>query len=375
VGDDDRIRVIDCDGHVIEPPGIWKDYLAAAWHEQMPRPTRDDDGRFCYEVGGVRVMRTASSLAVPFRNEAGEITGQKMRDGGWDPDARLRDMDREGIDVAVLYPTLAFFFAEVRNPPLHAALCRAYNDWLADYVKADPDRLIGVALLPLDDVDASVCELERAVETHGFRGAFVRPNPYRGRALHDPAYDPIWARAQSLDVPITIHEGISDSLPTLGRERTDSPVVQHLMSHPFEQMHACASILLEGVAARFPRLRFVFLESGSGWLPYWLDRMDSHWQTWRHLLPQAADAPSELFRRQCFIAMDPEDEIAAAVAHRVSDEVLVWSSDYPHPDSPFPGAVKKTLETLRELPSVSQRRILAANGRRLYALDRRSFRQ
>jgi predicted TIM-barrel fold metal-dependent hydrolase len=277
-------------------------------------------------------------------------------------------MDTEGIDVAVLYPTLAFSFPEIKSSELHAALCRAYNDWLADYVQKAPERLVGVALLPLEDVAASVRELERATEEHGFRGAFLRPNPYRGRALHDPDYDPVWECAQSLGVPITVHEGISDSLPTIGRERSSNPVVQHLMSHPFEQMSACASILLEGVATRFPRLRFVFLESGSGWLPYWLDRMDSHWETWRALLPRAAEKPSDAFRRQCFIAMDPEDEMAASVARLVGDDILVWSSDYPHPDSPFPGAVKKTLETLGKLPAASQRKILGENGLRLYGI-------
>jgi predicted TIM-barrel fold metal-dependent hydrolase len=278
-------------------------------------------------------------------------------------------MDTEGIDVAVLYPTLAFFFPEIPDRPLHAALCRAYNDWLADYARTAPDRLLGVALLPLEDVAASIVELERCTERHGFRGAFMRPNPYAGRSLHDPAYDPFWDCAQSLGVPITVHEGLSDSLPTLGRERSQSPVIQHLMSHPFEQMSACASIVMEGVADRHPGLRFVFLESGSGWLPYWLDRMDSHWDTWSSLLPEARRKPSETFREQCFIAMDPDDEIAAAVANQVGDDVLVWSSDYPHPDAPFPGAIKKTLQTLAELSDRSQRKILGSNALRLYGID------
>jgi predicted TIM-barrel fold metal-dependent hydrolase len=362
------MRVVDSDGHVIEPPRMWKEYLATRYHAEMPRPTKDEHGRFCYAVGDTHVMRTARELAVPFKNEKGEVTRRELPSGGWDPEARLRDMDTEGIDVAVLYPTLAFFFPEIKSSELHAALCRAYNDWLADYVQKAPERLVGVALLPLEDVAASVRELERATEEHGFRGAFLRPNPYRGRALHDPDYDPVWECAQSLGVPITVHEGISDSLPTIGRERSSNPVVQHLMSHPFEQMSACASILLEGVATRFPRLTFVFLESGSGWLPYWLDRMDSHWETWRALLPRAAEKPSDAFRRQCFIAMDPEDEMAASVARLVGDDILVWSSDYPHPDSPFPGAVKKTLETLGKLPAASQRKILGENGLRLYGI-------
>lgn len=358
--------VIDADAHVIEPPGLWAERVDERFHDRLPKPTRDERGRFCYRAGDTLMMRTAASLAVtPVDGSDRAIP----RDGGWDARARLRDMDAEGIDAAVLYPTLAFFFPEIPDPALHAALCRAYNDWLADHIAESPARLHGVALLPLDDVTASVRELERAVMDLGFRGAFMRPNPYAGRRLHDPAYDPFWDCAQSLRVPVALHEGISDALPTLGRERSTNPVIQHLMSHPFEQMSACASILLEGVAERFPRLRFVFLESGSGWLPYWLERMDGHFETWRAQLPAIRRPPSELFRRQCFVSMDPDDAVAASVVDQLGDELLVWASDYPHADALFPGAVEQTLAHLSGLPEISQRRILCDNARRLYGLD------
>jgi predicted TIM-barrel fold metal-dependent hydrolase len=359
-------RVIDADAHVIEPPGLWPEYLARRFHDRLPRPSRDELGRFCYRVGDTLMMRTAASLAVAPESGAADAA---PRDGGWDARARLLDMDAEGIDAAVLYPTLAFFFPEIPDPELHAALCHAYNDWLADHVGTDPTRLHGVALLPLDDVAASVRELERAVMDLGFRGAFMRPNPYAGRRLHDPAYDPFWDCAQSLRVPIALHEGLSDTLPTLGRERSASPVLQHLMSHPFEQMSACASVLLEGVAERFPRLRFVFLESGSGWLPYWLERMDGHFETWRSQLPAIQHPPSELFRRQCFISADPDDAVAASVVDQLGDELLVWASDYPHTDAVFPGAVEQTLAHLSGLSEGVQRRILCDNAKRLYGLD------
>jgi predicted TIM-barrel fold metal-dependent hydrolase len=365
-----RICAFDADGHVIEPPSLWPEYLERKYHDRMPRPIRDEAGRFCYAVGGIRVMRTASALAVAPRDHRGAPRAGGLPPGGFDPEARLRDMDAEGIEAAVLYPTLGFFFPEVGDPELHAALCRAYNDWLADYARRDPERLIGVALLPLDDVVASVRELERTTERFGFRAAFVRPNPYAGRSLADSAYDPFWECAAAQGVAIAIHEGISDALPTLGRERSASPVIQHLMSHPFEQMAACAAILLEGVAERHPALRFAFLESGSGWLPYWLDRLDGHWETWGSKLA-ARRRPSEAFRAQCFVSMDPDDGVAPDVARSVGDEVLVWASDYPHVDAPFPGAVEKTLETLGGLPVASRRRILRENALRLYGLTTR----
>jgi predicted TIM-barrel fold metal-dependent hydrolase len=133
-------------------------------------------------------------------------------------------------------------------------------------------------------------------------------------------------------------------------------------------MAACAGLILGGVLERFPGLRFVFLESGSGWVPYWLNRLDEHVETWGRLVPGVKARPSEYFRRQCFVSMDPNDGIAAATVELVGDECVVWASDYPHPDAPFPGAVKISLETLACLPESSVRRVLGENARRLYAL-------
>ncbi len=362
--DPGRPFVVDADGHVMEPPALWAEHLEERFRSRMPRPVRDENGRFGYVVDDRFIMRVASSLAVRPRTPDGKLPA-----GGWDPVQRLCDMDSEGIDVAVLYPTVSFFFPEVGDPALHAALCRAYNDWLAGFCRSDPRRLIGVALLPLDDVEASIRELERTTAEHGFRGAFFRPNPYAGRPIQHPCYEPFWECAASLGVAITVHEGISDSLPTLGRGRSENPVLLHLMSHPFEQMAACAGLILGGVLERHPTLRFVFLESGCGWLPYWLERMDGHWETWTSHLRPVKHKPSDYFRRQCFVSMDPDDAVAPAVVEQVGDECLVWASDYPHIDAPFPGAVKQTLELLSGVPEESRRRVLGSNALRLYALD------
>jgi predicted TIM-barrel fold metal-dependent hydrolase len=149
----------------------------------------------------------------------------------------------------------------VADPKLDAALCRAYNDWIADYRSAAPDRLVGVALLPLQDIEASIAELERSAERHGVRGAFFRPNPYAGRPIQHPAYEPLWECAESLGVAITVHEGLSDSLPTLARDRFSNPISLHVCSHAFEQMAACLGVLQSGILERHPGLHFAFLES------------------------------------------------------------------------------------------------------------------
>jgi predicted TIM-barrel fold metal-dependent hydrolase len=229
-------------------------------------------------------------------------------------------------------------------------------------------RLIGVALLPLVDVPAAVRELERATTRLGFRGAFCRPNPSGGRPLHDAAFEPLWECAASLGVPVTVHEGLSDWAPTLGRDRFENPAMLHVLSHPFEQMAACAGLILSGVLERHPTLRVAFLESGAAWLPYWLHRLDEHCETWGHLLPAVRMKPSDYFRRQCVVSTEPGEAAVDAVVAHVGEDNVVWASDYPHPDATFPGAVTKTLAAVATLGDAARRKILAANAARFYGL-------
>ncbi len=363
----ERPIVVDADGHVVEPPTLWEQYVEEELRPRAPRFVLDEYGRPCTLFDGRIGMRAAMLLTLGPSWDTSRFS--RARAGGWDPQARLADMDAEGIDVAVLFPSVSFFFPEMEDVRLQAALCRAYNNWLADYCAAAPERLIGVAMLPLADVEASVCELERAAEKLGFRGAFVRPNPIAGRPIHHPSYARLWDCASSLEVAITVHEGLSDNLPTLGRERFENVAIQHVLSHPFEQMAACAGLILTGTLERHPRLKVAFLESGAGWLPYWLARLDSHLTTWRELFPTLRLAPSEYFRRQCVISADPDEAMLEAVVRQVGDECIVWASDYPHPDAHFPGAVTKTLDVLRDVPEASRSRILAGNAARFYGIE------
>ena len=361
--------VIDADGHVVELPHIWAQYVDPAYRARAPRMSVDERGHPCQIVDDRIIMRHAMLLTM---GPEYIYDPAKIRPGGWDPQARLQDMDSEGIDVAVLFPSIGFYLAEVADPALMAALCRAYNDWLADYCRRAPERLIGIALLPLVDVDGSVRELERATNALGFRGGFFRPNPYAGRPIHHPCYERLWECAAALGVPVTVHEGLSDSLPTLGRDRFENPAILHVLSHPFEQMAACAGLIMTGVLDRHPTLRVAFLESGAGWLPYWLNRLDSHFETWHKLLPAVRMKPSEYFKRQCMISTDPEEDTVESVIRHVGDDCVVWASDYPHPDAHFPGAVTETLAALANVPDTARQKVLASNARRLYGLPPQS---
>jgi predicted TIM-barrel fold metal-dependent hydrolase len=185
-------------------------------------------------------------------------------------------MDLDGIDAAFLYPSVGLFAGAVHDPDLSAALCRAYNRWLADYCSPYPDRLFGVAMLPMQSVPHAIEEMRFARNELGFKGAFQRPNPYNNKMIDHPDYEPFWAAAEDLDTAIGFHEGGSSGMPTVGIDRFESRAAKHIVSHTMEMMLACLAVIWGGVCERHPKLRIAFLESGGGWIAPWLDRMDRH---------------------------------------------------------------------------------------------------
>ena len=183
-------NVIDADGHVLEPFTLWDDYMDPQYRERAPKLVKDKDGkeRLLLEdkilgsragfggIGGVGARQgTVAADAMDYKD------GRK---GGFDPHARIPDMDLDGIDAAFLYPSLGLFAGAVSDPAFAAAMCRAYNRWLADYCKPYPDRLFGIAMLPMQSIEAAIQEMRFARKELGFRGGFLRPNPYNDRKLH-----------------------------------------------------------------------------------------------------------------------------------------------------------------------------------------------
>jgi len=291
--------------------------------------------------------------------------------GGSDPVARLADMDAEGIDQAVLYPTIGLYFSVVDDPGTAVRLAAAYNDWLAGYCAADPARLFGAAMLPLQDPGAAARELGRAVTELGFVGGFVRPNPCRGRSLSHRAYDVVWDAAEELDVPIGVHEGSSVIVPTLGSDRPFNPLILHAVSHSFEEMLACAQLIAFGVLERHPGLRVVFLESSGGWAPFWIERLDEQAESFGGFCPDLRLRPSEYFARQCAISFEVDERTLPALVPFVGADRVVWGSDYPHHDATFPGAVDSLRRTLAPCPTAVQAKVLGLNARGIHRLPAR----
>ena len=364
----ERNLVVDADGHVVEPRDAW----TTVPEPYRPVIRRDSHGYEHVVVDGTEILAVPlGTLATPgarFSEPDSFLPIERAHPGGSDAAARLSDMDLEGIDQAVLFPSIGLYFWALDDPRAAVPIARAYNDWLASYCAVDPTRLFGAAMVPLQDPAAAADELRRAHDELGFVAAFVRPNPCCGRSLSDRAYEPVWDAAEESAMTVAVHEGSSVIVPTLGSDRPFNPLVLHAVSHSFEEMLACAQLIAFGVLERHPSLRVVFLESSGGWVPFWLERLDEQAESFGGFCPELRMAPSEYFARQCWISYEIDEHTLPALAPFIGEERIVWGSDYPHHDATFPGAVDTLRRTMATLAPDVQARILGANAAALYGL-------
>jgi predicted TIM-barrel fold metal-dependent hydrolase len=342
-------KVLDADAHVVEPPQVF-----AAWAEH-----------------GTASMELPEDT--PF-NMCGDLElVRDQLDHGFDAPSYLRAMDAQGIDAAVVYPSIGLFvpFLPALGAKGSAAACRSYNEWLGEWCGHDPSRLAGVGLVPLVDVDLAVREAQLARDA-GLVGVLARPNHLYERNLGDPYYDELWAACAELGLTVSVHEGMglpAAAGPTIGGARFTGFAARHALSHPMEQMATMASLVLDGALERHPELLVAFLESGTGWLPYWLARLDDHIE-W---LTPGQPSATELFERQCVISSEADDDCIATVVDHIGPDHVLWASDFPHPDALYPGAPAAFLHECEEqgVPEDDVRTILWDTPLAFYALESR----
>src|SRR2546426_1845044 len=347
--------LISADSHVMEPLDLWTSHLPAELRARGPRIEVRNDVP-CLMVEDL-VVRRFSTLRQP------EKEGWKtFSSGASDPMGRLRDLDTDGVWGEVIYPNIAFFCCfHVRDAELQAATARLYNDWVAERFLDVSDRFAPVAVIPIADVARAVAELERAA-ARGFRGALL-PAHIDFRPYNDPAYEPLWAAAQSLDIPLTFHAGT-------GRSQTPAhgpggAVINYVVTVG-GPMETVAYLCGAGVLARFPGLRVVMVECGSGWLAWVLHAMDEAYRE-HHMFvqPKLELLPSEYFRRQGAVTFQ-HDPVGIANIPFTGDRCLLWGSDYPHPEGTWPRSQEVLARQLEGLDEDTVDRIVTRNAAELY---------
>jgi uncharacterized protein len=356
---DHNIRIVDIDGHVREADDLFEKYLEPPFRARAPRIEKVANGQLLFKLEGERHHRRPDES--PFRVKQDGSPVNEGRHLATNPKQRLEAMDRDRIDQGLLFPSAGLYLTSVQEAAYAAALCRAYNNWLYDYCGGDRKRLLGVAAIPVQDVNLAIEEAKRAVNELGFKGIFVRPNPVNGRNIDDPYYDPLYKTIVELGVPLLIHEGSGAFLPTAGADRfVGQWFFTHTISHPFEQMLASLAMICKGTLERHPELQCVFLEAGAGWLPYWLWRMDEHYEVLKM-------KPSDYFRRQCFISFEADETRLGEVISSIGAERVLFASDYPHWDATFPGVTDMILNR-KDLDADTQRKIMGENAATLLRL-------
>jgi len=363
--------VIDADGHVNDWHVDWPALLPPELRGFAPRSLRDAQGFPRLEAEGRLLPEEIPDLDY---SDVGAAMAALTRDGKYwlprrgeeDPLARLPDMDEMGIDVAVLFGGHSFLVAAiVESPQIALATLRAYNQHLAGYCAAAPERLKGVAMLPLQAPREAADELRRCVGELGFVAGVLPPHHAGGRTLDDASLAPIWRAAEALRVPICIH--------TIGIQINPARVLaaQYRMREAYGSLSsqlALGSLVLGGVLDRHPELRVAFLEAGAGWVPHVIERLQGAWSSFSFRREAAGRAPEQVLRGgQLYFATEPDEALLPAVAAIVGEERLVLGSDYCHPEGQCPYTMK-TLAARSDLTPAQKRKILCENPARLYGL-------
>ena len=348
---------IDADGHVHEEDAMFDRYLEPAFRARTQGWALNADRNRRFIVDG--------GEHPPFPKE---ISVRKPMP----PESRVKVLDKERIRLAVLFPS-AGLVAGYMEPGFSHAAMRAYNSWMADWCGAFPERLKFAAPVALHDIDEAVREARRAVAALGAVAVTVRPNPVAGKRLDHPDREPLWAAIGELGVPLIVHESTGDPATAGGERyggmmRPESYVFHHVISHPFEQMMAAMALVCGGVLERHPSLKVGFFEAGCSWAPYWLARLDDHFEHPRlgGYMRELTMRPSEYFERQCAVTCDPGDPTIPLAVEGLGAHKILFATDYPHFDSGA-GPVREFLEAAKPGEEAA-RKILRDNALDFYGL-------
>jgi len=370
--------VVDADGHVLEPAEMWLKYIDPQYRDRAVKITIDGKG---YENllfdnkplelvrGHLGVLGGIGMDPVALHQNGRMTYADGCPPGSYDPKARLKVMDEEGIDVALLYPTIGICWEGiVTDPHLATAYTRAYNRWLADFCRENPKRLFPVAHIALLDPEGATEEISRA-RKDGCVGVYLSPDMAArdGKHFDHPTFDRFWNTVQDLDMPVGFHVVVRDK-----------PAFSHWLQHDqrdrlfgftflaIDVMAAFTQMLSWGMFEKYPRLKCTVLESGANWISAWLDRLDHKFNVMAAYSPLKLK-PSEYFYRQCLVSADPDETLTAPVVEHIGADYFVWASDYPHVDASF-GVVHEMKERLAPLPEAAQRKVLGENAVRFYNL-------
>lgn len=371
----DDVQVVSVDDHVVEHPTVWSDRLPKKYLEKGPRIAEMPNGTQVWMFEDQMIPNIGLNA----------VAGKDPKDFGMDPvrfdemlpgcyqvSDRLKDMDIDGVQVQLCFPTFPGFaggtFLNATDKDLGKVCIQAWNDYMLDeWCGAAPDRFIPLVLLPFWDVEASVEEIKRTA-AKGARCISFTEAPHRlgFPSFHTDHWDPLFAAAQDAEMPLCMHFG-SGGAPTVAE---DANFAVAIALFGMNSQFTTVDMVFSPVFHKFPGLKVALSEGGIGWIPYVVERLDYVWDRHRWYTDVNKDVrPSDIFREHvfgCFIA----DEAGVEMRHLIGLGNLMFEGDYPHSDSNWPASRKKLADVLLEVPDAEARVIAEDNARRLFRFPR-----
>ena len=383
----ERIKIIDADSHISEPATLWTDRVSTKkWGELVPHvqfdPEIDEDRWF---MGGKKFNATAGAAMAGWKDPPPKHppTLDDADHGSWEAQERLRRMDEYGIWAQVIYPNVGGFgsgnFLSLKEPELMLECVRAYNDFLIDWASIDKERFLPIMAMPFWDVQECVKEIERSAK-NGHRGILMtnQPHVFDFPRITEEHWNPLWAAAQDAEMSINFHIGSGDLTQLRGvtvdngRQAAYAKATVQLF---LDNSQAVMDIVLSGLCHRFPKLNFVSVESGVGWVPFLLEALDWQWLNsgCREDNPEMDLLPSEYFKRQCYACFWFEEASAHKAIEAIGSDNILYETDFPHPTSMSPGPSSIALypkdfveQTMSSIPEDDLLKILQTNSAKLY---------
>jgi uncharacterized protein len=367
-------KIIDADGHVTEPASLYQTHIDPKFRsradEMFARVGKGNLGIIPALVPGwrtaARPLGEPDEIAGLEKFPSGRNHPLASPAGGYSAKDRIADMEKEGIDIAVCFATVATSVCAATDPAFEAALARAYNRWVGEYCGAFPDRIKAVGIVPQRDMKLCAAEVEYLAREKWCVGVMTFGN-LEGKLADHPYFDPFYRAMQDADLPVCFHGGTDRPPVAPGREDVGNNMfLMHLTGHVWHQMRAMASVVGGGLFDRYPKLRFGFFEGGISWVGWWAERMDGHYEHFSRHTPHLRKKPSEVMRgERCFYTFDPDEDLLPDAIATLGAARLMWASDYPHFDARFPDAAEIVVNNSR-LDAAAKRAILADNALRFF---------
>ena len=372
-------KLISADSHIVEPPDMYTTRIEPKFRERAPRMERrkTPTGREydAWVLDGVQVGTLGAVMQAGQRFEDPsqiDFLGvwEDVRKGAYDAQSMITENEEDGVWGSCLQPSQGLFWYRVPDSQLLSELCRVYNDWITDFCKPNPERLKGIAMLNVDDVDEACQELERSKQL-GLVGAFIPVSPLPDKPYRHPIYDRLWWTAQDLDIPLLLHIATprcgvpgneftinSSDMTGAGRSTTDYWV-----------RYSLGAMVFAGVFDRYPRLKVGSVEHETMWIPHWLQQMDftyrerpvftKGWKSREGMLP------SDYWRRNMFVEF-MEDDLGVQIRDRIGVDNMLWGSDFPHAELTWPQSMQFLDRIFAGVPEEDRRKITADNAAKLF---------